>query len=90
MTDEDLRRLRDDHEALRHGIDHPFWAILDRELAKREQNALDAILRATDTMSVGRAVGEFQATRSLRQLPAMLRNSLQAIIENSVAAKHHI
>lgn len=82
MTPDELRRLHDEHDAIRHGLEQPFWALLDRELAKREQTALNAILKATDATAIAIAAGEFNAVRTLRQLPASLRESLRATIEN--------
>ena len=80
---QNIQRIRDEYEAMCVGLEQPFWKLLDRELAKREQLALDAISKATEPLVLMRTVGEWIALRTLRKLPESLRDSLRGIVERA-------
>ena len=80
---QNIQRIRDEYNAMVVGLEQPFWKLLDRELAKREQLALDAIATGTEPVVIMRTVGEWTALRTLRRLPESLRDSLRGIVERA-------
>lgn len=84
MTDEQQqeneRRQRDEYDTLTAGLTTPFWQIVDRELAKRERLAFDALAAAANGDLAMRAAGELVAVRSLREMPKTLIESYRNIL----------
>ena len=80
---QNIQRIRGEYDAMCVGLEQQFWKLLDRELAKREQMALEAISTATEPMVIMRTVGEWTALRTLRKLPESLRASFRGIVERA-------
>lgn len=85
MTDDKQAQLQADRDALRFGVEQQFWRIIDRELAKQEQAALDMLLSLAEPSVLFRKQGELAALRKLRSMPRELINGYEAILKQSVA-----